>query len=269
MGPGRPWPRSARMKPYYDDGNGIVIYLGDCRAVLGCVSVKGEYHDIGPVDVVLTDPPYGVALSGKRTKREASLANEGYSGDFEDTPEYVQSVVVPVIRQCIARVSRVLVMPGIRNMFAYPAPDDIGCVFNPAGGGSGRWGFNCVTPILFYGSDPFLVDGLGSRPNSIYDVAAGDGNYGHPCPKPLRWMKWLVNRSSRAGEVILDPFMGSGTTLRAAKDLGHRAIGIELCEAYCEIAARRLEQQVLPFDDSQPPTSDVVEGRYLFDWEQL
>lgn len=228
------------MKPYYQE-NGITIYHGDCRDLLGILIA----------DCCITDPPYGVELIGKRTKRAASLANQGYSDIFVDTPEYVSNVVVPVIRRCIANMARVVVTPGTRNLFAYPPSDDIGCVYNPAGSGLGRWGFNCFTPVLFYGKDPFIQDGLGGRPNSISEVAAGDGDNGHPCPKPLRWMKWLVNRASREGETILDPFMGSGTTLRAAKDLSRKAIGIEIEERYCEIAAKRLSQGVLNLELSQ------------------
>jgi site-specific DNA-methyltransferase (adenine-specific) len=70
---------------------------------------------------------------------------------------------------------------------------------------------------------------------------------GHPCPKPIGQWKWLVNRATVVGDSILDPFMGSGTTLRAAKDLGRKAIGIEIEERYCEIAANRLRQEVLLF----------------------
>jgi site-specific DNA-methyltransferase (adenine-specific) len=71
----------------------------------------------------------------------------------------------------------------------------------------------------------------------------------HPAQKPLGMMRELVSISSRPDAVILDPFMGSGTTLRAAKDLGRRAIGIEIEEKYCEIAANRLAQGVLPFGE--------------------
>jgi adenine-specific DNA-methyltransferase len=74
----------------------------------------------------------------------------------------------------------------------------------------------------------------------------------HPAQKPLAMMNQIVRVSSRLGDLVLDPFMGSGTTLQAAKDLGRRAIGIEIEERYCEIAARRLEQEVLDFGDGAP-----------------
>jgi tRNA G10 N-methylase Trm11 len=74
----------------------------------------------------------------------------------------------------------------------------------------------------------------------------GNGQAAHPTQKPLSLMRWSIERSGAPeAAVILDPFMGSGTTLRAAKDLGRRAIGIEIEERYCEIAADRLRQSVL------------------------
>jgi len=67
----------------------------------------------------------------------------------------------------------------------------------------------------------------------------------HPCPKPMQAWKWLVNKVAGPEDIILDPFMGSGTTLLAAKELGIRAIGIELEERYCELAVSRLGQGIL------------------------
>lgn len=71
------------------------------------------------------------------------------------------------------------------------------------------------------------------------------GSYGHPCPKPLKFKSWLIDKFSDKNSSIIDPFMGSGTTLRAAKNLGRKAIGIEIEEKYCEIAAKRCRQGVL------------------------
>ena len=70
----------------------------------------------------------------------------------------------------------------------------------------------------------------------------------HPAQKPLAMMSQIIDVSSRDGDTVLDPFMGSGTTLRAAKDMGRQAIGIEQEERYCEIAAKRLAQEVLPLE---------------------
>ena len=67
----------------------------------------------------------------------------------------------------------------------------------------------------------------------------------HPTPKPLSLMSLFVRLHSESGDLVLDPFMGAGTTLRAAKDLGRRAIGIEIEEKYCEIAAKRMGQETL------------------------
>lgn len=71
-----------------------------------------------------------------------------------------------------------------------------------------------------------------------------DAVTGHPAVYPLELAAWMINLVCASGARVLDPFMGSGTTLRAAKDLGRKAIGIEVEERYCEIAARRLSQEV-------------------------
>ena len=79
---------------------------------------------------------------------------------------------------------------------------------------------------------------------------------GHPCPKPFKAWLWLVQKMCSPKGTVLDPFMGSGTTLRAAKDLGRSAIGIEIEESYCEIAANRLRQQVMDFTRKAPTAKE-------------
>ena len=72
--------------------------------------------------------------------------------------------------------------------------------------------------------------------------AHGDEGHNHPTQKPVALMRWCIELAGGDAQTILDPFMGSGTTLRAAKDLGRKAIGIEIEERYCEIAAKRMSQ---------------------------
>ncbi len=214
------------------------IICGDCLEVMKEIPDKS-------VDLVLTDPPYGVKLKGKRTKNKVSLQNKGYNSNFEDTPKYIKKVVIPAIKECQRIAKRVVIMCGTRNMFLYPTPDDIGCVFNPNGAGMGRWGFICYQPILYYGKDPYLEKRLGSRPNGFKDTEPAEKIDGFPCLKPLKWIKWLINRASFEGDLILDPFLGSGTTAVAAKYLKRNFIGIEISPDYCKIANERLRQELL------------------------
>lgn len=213
---------SEPMKPYYQDDY-ATIYHGDCREILPQVSV----------DVLVTDPPYGVEFGGKCTKH-TTRRDEGYTNgdDAGAGPE--------IIRMALPLVKRAAVFPGIRNLFDYPRPADIGGVFCPAGAGIGPWGFTLLHPVLFYGKRPDTA----LYPMGLQSFDTSD-DVGHPCPKPMRWLRWLVALVSRDGETVLDPFMGSGTTLRAAKDLGRKSIGIEIEERYCEIAAKRLAQEIL------------------------
>lgn len=210
--------------PYYDEG-GITIYHGDCRDVLPTVQA----------DVLVTDPPYGVAFEGKVTKH-TTVKSGGY------TTEDDGSIGPDVVRMVLPMVKRGAVFSGIRNLMAYPTPRDIGCVYCPSGAGRGPWGFTCFNPVLFYGKRPGPC-----VPSSIMSFDVSPQN-GHPCPKPLRWIKWLVALTSVDGDVIVDPFGGSGTTGRACKDLGRRCILIEREERYCEIAAHRLSQEVFDLE---------------------
>ena len=139
----------------------------------------------------------------------------------------------------------ILITTGMRNLWLYPPADWVLCWAKPGSTRrNGLGGFNEWEPVLVYGKRRIYNDFklLPTAPNLSKDT--GD----HPAPKPIALYRWLVAVGSDNGATILDPFMGSGTTLRAAKDLGRKAIGIEIEERYCEIAAQRMSQMVLAFD---------------------
>ena len=217
------------MKPYYDEA-GITIYHGDCREVLPGLSA----------DVVLTDPPYGIGLT--------------YGACFEDTAENVAALVSAALPMMRAAAPTVAFTCGPTNIWKYPPATWVLAWFIPGGSGPTPWGFATWQPVLVYGPDPFLARRRGRRSDSFVRsnqgarVAIERAEYGHPCPKPLpAWKRLLLRVSPDETDLILDPFMGSGTTLRAAKDLGRRALGIEIEERYCEIAVKRLAQEVFDF----------------------
>lgn len=223
------------MTPYYQDDL-VTLYHGDAR----------DWAQ--RADVLITDPPYGVGLAAKTTEQRHGQQSKPVTVKYDDDPAEVRALVAEVIPRMLALTDRALIFPGVRMLWEYPEPASVGAVYVAAGTGRSAWGFQTHHPILFYGKDPFLADGKGSRPNGFRDergLGSDDGTVNHPCPKPLAWMRWAVARASREGETVLDPFAGSGTTLVAAKALGRRALGVEIDERYCEMAAIRLSQEVL------------------------
>lgn len=217
------------MKPYYEHG-GITIYHGDCRDVLPHISA----------DVVLTDPPYGIEGSSGTINK--ARAKGKYQSDFTDDRAYIDQVVVPIIQILVSTVPCVVLTPGNKNFDLYPRCDSFGTFFQPAAIGLQTFGNLDAQPILYYGKNAL---GRNMGVPCSYRLTEPPPKSIHPCAKPFRAWRALLSNIAQPGMMILDPFMGIGTTLRAAKDLGMRAIGIELDERYCETAARRLSQEVM------------------------
>lgn len=214
------------------------LYLGDCREIL---------PTLGKVDAVVTDPPYGVGLTRKSNDfRDSRHFDGGDSSQasvvYSDEPEEVRALVSAAIPLALERAERAAITPGCRMMFDYPRPTAVGTIYVPNGAGRDPWGFGCNNPVLFYGKCPYLARGKGSRPNSFSENQPNLDKVDHPCPKPVSWMVWLVNRASLRDETVLDPFMGSGTTGVACAKLGRKFVGIEIEPAYFDIACRRIEQ---------------------------
>jgi site-specific DNA-methyltransferase (adenine-specific) len=248
------------MKPYFETDLGV-LYHGDCLEIM---------PQLEPVDLVLTDPPYGVGFVKKTSDyRQSNNFDNGESLRaselYRDTPEHVRELIKNAIPLALSLSDRAIIFSGPANMFAYPEPKTIGAVFTPNGAGRSPWGFQCSHPILYYGKDPFLSDGKGSRPNGFKTEQPNKEKIDHPCPKPILWMLWAINRGSRLNETILDPFLGSGTTAVACEQLNRRWIGIEISEKYCEIAAKRIERERQQLKLFQPePPQPKPEQKSLF-----
>ena len=195
-----------------------------------------------PVDLVLTDPPYGIAYKrGKRGKYRPNDAGDlGIVGD--ENTEARDAVLAEI--SCPAFVFGSFYAPfpdGITQVLVYAKPPGSGVI-----GCCGMFRRD-VEPIFMIGTPPgkkafassviHTEEPLECRKPRVDRVR-------HPHAKPLSVVGTLIGHTSAS--TILDPFMGSGTTLRAAKDLGRKAIGIEIEERYCEVAAKRLAQEVLP-----------------------
>jgi hypothetical protein len=211
------------MKPYYQD-DAVTIYHGDCREIM---------PQLPKVDLVVTDPPYGMARHGRyQCGKNSGFHPAGFrSNRFGET---VFGDDVPFDPSFLLGFNEVIL-----------------------------WGFNHFPQYLRVGTilvwikryddgfRSFLSDAELAWFNHGYGVYCkrdvslqGESSLRlHPSQKPIGITKWCLGFTK--GKTVLDPFMGSGTTLRAAKDLRRQAIGIEVEERYCELAAKRMGQEVL------------------------
>lgn len=202
------------------------LYNADCRDVLPILT---------GVDAVITDPPYGI---WKRSGTISKARNKNDYLSFVDSPENIINEIVPRVITALAIAKRGFVTPGGKMAFNYPSPTDIGMVYQPASCGMTHWGRTTCQPILFYGKDPKV--GLTIQPIH-YQLTESPEKNGHPCPKPIGFMRFAVDRASLEYETILDPFMGSGTTGVAAVQMDRKFIGIEIDNNYFDIACKRIE----------------------------
>jgi len=189
------------------------------------------------VDAVVTDPPYGI--SGGVGGQQHDYRKSNYGGQWEDNPEYVRRVCVPAIKLCMEIAKCVAVTPGTKCCFEYPPPKDIGCFWSPAASRVSSFGFTTMHPILYYGR--YWRAGKGNWPNGTTMNERAEKN-GHPCPKPIKAWTWLVEKVTPPGGLVLDPFMGSGTTGVACVQTGRNFIGIEIDRGYFDIAKARIEK---------------------------
>jgi site-specific DNA-methyltransferase (adenine-specific) len=253
------------MMPYFER-DGITIYHGDCREILPLLSPSS-------CDLVLTDPPYG----------ETELTWDGRVFGWLDTVRPLLSTRGSL--WCFGSMRFFLEEAAAFASWRF-AQDIVWEKHNGSGlhadrfrrvhehvlqfyPTSTRWADVHKEPVMtndatkrslrtharpahFHGqrgARVYVTEEGGPRlMRSVIQARSCHREAVHPTQKPLAVVMPLISYSCPEDGIILDPFMGSGTTLRAAKDLGRKAIGIEISEAYCQIAVRRLEQSVLPME---------------------
>lgn len=249
------------MKPYYEHV-GITIYHGDCREIM---------PSLDRVACVIADPPYG----------DTALEWDSRVSGWLDS---ARTVLLPGTLWCFGSF-RFFLESAMDFVNWKLAQDVIWEKHNGSGFHADRfyrvhehavqfypdsvqWADVVKNPLLAHKSDHKQVirkavppSHTGSRGPSNYMRHVGDRclqrsviyerslhrRAVHPTQKPLGVTEMLIKYSSNPEDTVIDPFAGSGTTLVAAKNLGRKAIGIEIEEKYCEIAAKRLSQEVLDF----------------------
>jgi DNA modification methylase len=217
------------LQPYYEHA-GITIYHGDCREIL---------PTLPKVDLVLTDPQYGINHPTEYLSRGRGglAACTDYPRVFGDNS--------PFDPACILALEVPSIIWGA-NYFAGRLADSSGWLIWDKKRPDTLDQATCEMAWTNFvkGARVFRYLWNGC-------MRDGDDKLFHPTQKPVALMKWRLCLSWTPAGTVLDPFMGSGSTLVAAKQLGRHAIGIEIEEKYCEIAVKRLSQEVLAFDPPQ------------------
>ena len=208
-------------EPYYQDEH-VTLYHGDCREVVPSLDAD--------VSLVAMDPPYGIGWKPRVNHQDQSWVDERMD---------ISSLLIGR-HHCVwgGNYFSDVLPPSESWLIWIKRPD----------------GYNFDDDKRSYSVCEMAWSDFGGKPRTKHHtwdggMRAGDPSnrtFCHPAQKPLEVMRWCLDLSPDGG-LVMDPFAGSGTTLRAAKDLGRPSIGIELDEAYCEIAAKRLSQGVLDF----------------------
>jgi len=214
------------IKPYYEH-QGITIYHGDSRELVPL---------LGEISVVATDPPYGMNYASNRSPKH--LQKGGVFGD-DEFPSWVFGIEFSVAMFVFCRWDNLTDIPRPKSFIAWDkVSHGMGDLLHEFGR---RW-----EGCAFY---PGPSHKFNQRPVDVIQVPRVPAQkMVHPTEKPVDLLVRLLS-CLRFDGMVLDPFMGCGSTLLASKAMGHKAVGIEIEERYCEIAAMRLSQDSLFYEE--------------------
>ena len=213
------------IEPAYQSEN-VTLYLGDCLTILPTL-------EAGSVDAVITDPPYGLGDWNNRG------INAGGLFDHEITQKWDKPIAQEHIDE-IFRVSKHQILWGANYYLDYLPRTKQMFVWN-----------KYIRKMHFNDCELAWTSGW-REACRVYDLSPSGQKKVHPTQKPLKLILWCIGMLPDGCDLILDPFMGSGTTGVAAVQLGRRFIGVEIDPTYFAIAARRIKQAqqqiIMPLD---------------------
>ena len=213
------------MKPYYEHG-GVTIYLGDCLDVL---------PQLPTARLAFSDPPYNSGLK----------YGAGTNDQRDDYWEWLGERIAAMraVGEAVVVKHSALKLPEFVSRF----PGRVLVWHKTFSSGFPLHG------IATHWEPLHLLQGKSARwTQDVFACSTGnhrDPGTGHPAQFPERLARWVVETFTSPGDLLIDSCTGSGTMLVAAKQLGRRAIGIEIEERYCAIAAQRLQQEVMSFEE--------------------
>lgn len=248
------------MRPYFERG-GVQLFHGDARDGIGEVLVNGT------VDLLCTDPPYGMQYEGQGAASKANVRGDG----ARQGVRVFRGVLFELAHKWKPDAHAYSFchwegLPDFYDAMSVHLSMRNALVWDKASGGTGD-------TVCDYARDfeQILYGIRGRRPlNGRRDGAVLRGHRAppsadrlHPTEKPISLLAYLILKSTAPGDLVVDPFAGSASTLEAAKRTGRRAVGFEVDERYCERAARRLEQECMPIAELPARASDEPDDLQL------
>lgn len=228
--------------PYYED-EAVVIYHGDTFEILSDLDVRA--------DAVVTDPPFVYSVANATNNYLTSRPHGNAWSEADVMGRWFATALDAVIPRMVDAGSLLSFCSPMSYPVFFPHAfrrfDKVtGLVWDKGRFGTGaRWRRQFEMVLYAYNKGAHWADGLHNRSDVVGIKPSASWGRAHPVDKPTELLAYLMEPITASGSLILDPFMGGGSTLLAAKALGRRAIGIEMEEQYCEKAAKRLQQETL------------------------
>lgn len=225
----------------------VTLYHGNSLEIMAGL-------DSESIDAVITDPPYSERTHGNAKSNKG----KGHGNSTIDFQSFTEAELLSAFEE-MGRLTKSWVVATLdyNHAFKFETEPPTGLVQKRIGvwvktnpmpqisADRPAQGWEAIA-YLHRADKKSSWNGGGSAGNYISSLASPTG---HPTPKPLQMVSSFVDRFSKHGDLILDPFAGGGTTLLAARNLGRHVIGVEIDEQYCELIAKRLQQQAFDFGE--------------------